>query len=296
VRFIFDMRGFWIDERFERGIWPRGHPAYSAIAAWLRKRERDLFTSSDAVVSLTEAAREELTRRGDASWAEKTSVIPCCVDLAHFDPRGGEARARGKALLGLDDDAPVLLYLGSVGGAYPLSPVLRFFKAWTGGRRDARLLFVTRDPSASILGHPDASALHDQLIFRAAERAEVPALVAAADAGVSFILPSFCAVASSPTKVGEMLAMGLPVAANDRIGDIGLIMSEPAAGVLLPDFSDAAIEAAAISLRPFTSPTQAARRVAESWFALEQGVETYDRLYRALLPPRTGLAAVQGKS
>lgn len=286
LRFIFDMRGFWIDERFERGIWPRDRLAYRAIAAWLRSRERGLFTSSDAVVSLTEAAREELARRGGASWASKTRVIPCCVDLAHFDPRGGEARAKGRALLGLDEDAPVLLYLGSVGGAYPLSPVLRFFKSWAAGRPDARLLFVTRDQPASILNHVDAAGLGDQLIFRASERSEVPTLVAAADVGVSFILPSFCAIASSPTKVGEMLAMGLPVAANDGVGDIRLIMNEPAAGVLLRDFSDAAVEAAASKMRPLTWQTQVARRVAQSWFSLDQAVDTYDRLYRSLLPQR----------
>lgn len=293
LRFVFDMRGFWIDERFERGIWPRDHPAYRAIAAWLRSRERDLFTSSDAVVSLTESAREELARRGGAPWASKTSVIPCCVDLALFDPRGGEARTKGRALLGLDEDAPVLLYLGSVGGAYPLSPVLRFFRSWAAGRTDARLLFVTRDQPASILDHVDAAGLCDQLIFRAGERSEVPTLVAAADVGLSFILPSFCAIASSPTKVGEMLAMGLPVAANDGVGDIRLIMNESAAGVLLPNFSDAAVEAAAGKMRRLTSQTQVARRMAQSWFSLDQGVETYDRLYRSLLR-RSGTSCCAG--
>lgn len=284
LRFIFDMRGFWIDERFERGIWPRDRLAYKTIAAWLRRRERDLFTSSDAVVSLTQAARDEIARRGGALWASKTRVIPCCVDLSHFDPRGGEARAKGRALLGLNEDAPVLLYLGSLGGAYPLSPVLRFFKSWAAARPDARLLFVTRDQPASILNHEDAAGLGDQLIFRAGERADVPILVAAADAGVSFILPSFCAIASSPTKVGEMLAMGVPVAANDGVGDMRLIMNEPAAGVLVRDFSDAAVETASGTMRALTWQTQAARRVAESWFSLDQGVETYDRLYRSLIP------------
>lgn len=281
VRFIFDMRGFWIDERFERGIWPRHSVAYKLVAAWLRYKEHDLFVSSDAVVSLTEAARKELARRGGTSWAEKTRVIPCCVDLDHFDPLAGAARITGRASLGLNSDAPVLLYLGSIGGAYPLGPVLRFFRSWAGGDRDARLLFVTRDQSGPILDHPDAQGLRDQIIFQAGERSEIPSLVAAADVGVSFILPSFCAIASSPTKMGEMLAMGLPVAANDQVGDVGLIMKEPDAGVLLSDLSDAAVEAAASKMRSHRGRTGAARRVAEGWFALDRGVGIYDSLYRS---------------
>lgn len=282
LRFIFDMRGFWIDERLERGIWPRHRLAYKVVAAWLRRKEQDLFASSDAVVSLTEAARNELARRGGPSWARKTCVIPCCVDLAHFEPRAGAARTAGRALLGLNGSAPVLLYLGSVGGAYPLGPVLRFFRSWADGRDDARLLFITRDQSGPILDHADAAGLSDRLIFRAGERAEMPTLVAAADVGVSFILPSFCAIASSPTKLGEMLAMGLAVAANSQVGDVGLIMKEPAAGVLLPDLSDAAVEVGAAKMRSHMTQTQAARRVAVRWFALDRGVEIYDSLYRSL--------------
>lgn len=283
-RFVFDMRGFWIDERFERGIWPRGHPAYAAIAAWLRKREEDLFAGADAIVSLTQAARSELSRRGGKQWGEKIHVIPCCVDLAHFGPCGPRQRAEGRALLGIQDDAPVLLYLGSLGGAYPLAPVLRFFIGWADGRGDARLLFVTRHSESEIRGHQDASELGEQIIVRAAERRQVPFLIAAADVGLSFILPSFCAVASSPTKVAEMLAMGIPVVANEGVGDMALIMADPAAGLLIEDLSDAAVDAGASEMRVLKTEASASRAVAERWFRLDSGIDTYDTIYRSLAP------------
>jgi hypothetical protein len=124
------------------------------------------------------------------------------VDLAHFNPRDGLMRTAGRNLLGFSRDTPVLLYLGSLGGAYPLAPVLRFFRTWADGRSDARLLFVTRQQESEIRRHQDAVELREQIIVHPGERNEVPLLVAAADAGLSLILPSFCAVASSPTKVG----------------------------------------------------------------------------------------------
>lgn len=280
--FLFDMRGFWIDERFERGIWDPGSPAYRAIAGWLRKREQAMFGEADSVVSLTHAARGALGRRGGAAWAAKTAVVPCCADLVHFDPRGGATRRSGRALLGLDERAPVALFLGSLGGAYPLAPVARFFERWSDSREDARLLVVTRHAEADVRSDPALAAFGPRLVVRAGERDEMPALIAAADVGLSFILPSSCAVASSPTKVGEMLAMGVPVAANAGVGDMALVMAEQSAGVLLPDLSDPSVETAADAMSAAIGRGGERRAVAERWFSLESGVATYDRLYRQL--------------
>lgn len=281
-RFLFDMRGFWIEERFERGIWSASNPLYLAVEAWLRRRERDAYAHADAIVSLTHAAREELARRGGPEWAAKTAVIPCCADLDHFDPRGGAARAQGRAMLGLAPDTPLMLFLGSLGGAYPLDPVFAFFRRWSEGRGAARLLFVTRHPASEVFAHPGAAGLETRILVRPGERADMPALIAAADVGLSFILPSLCAIASSPTKVGEMLAMGVRVVANAGVGDMARVMSEPGAGVLLPDLSLSNVEAAAVAIRDRPGDPDAARAVATTWYALDAGVATYDRVYREL--------------
>ena len=66
-----------------------------------------------------------------------------------------------------------------------------------------------------------------------AKRDEVPALIAAADLGVSFILATYSAKASCPTKFGEMLAMGVPVIANAGVGDIAEIIRETGAGAVV---------------------------------------------------------------
>jgi glycosyltransferase involved in cell wall biosynthesis len=241
-----------------------------------------MFDHADAIVSLTANARAELERRGGSAWAAKTEVIPCCVDLAHFDPREGEFRARGRALLGIDDDVPLLLFLGSLGGAYPLAPVAEFFRCWAEGRDDARILFVTRHSPDDVLRNSAIAPLQDRVIVRAAERGEIPQLIAAADAAVSFILPGFCAIASSPTKVGEILAMGVPIAANAGVGDMASMLVDPNASVLLPDLSDASVHHAASIMRSIGSGSRAARALAKRWYSLERGVELYGRIYDSL--------------
>ena len=55
VPFLFDMRGFWADERVERGIWPARQSAvprwHIAISSGWRTR---FFRDADAIVSLTD--------------------------------------------------------------------------------------------------------------------------------------------------------------------------------------------------------------------------------------------------
>ena len=47
---IFDMRGFWVDERIGAGLWTEG----SALVRLARSLERSLLAGADALVHLTE--------------------------------------------------------------------------------------------------------------------------------------------------------------------------------------------------------------------------------------------------
>src|SRR5690606_34108279 len=52
AKYIFDMRGFWADERVDGGLWPRDGRIYR-VAKWF---ERRFLLNADHVVSLTRAA------------------------------------------------------------------------------------------------------------------------------------------------------------------------------------------------------------------------------------------------
>ena len=49
AKFVFDMRGFWADERIDGGLWPRDGRMYR-VAKWF---ERRFLLNADHVVSLT---------------------------------------------------------------------------------------------------------------------------------------------------------------------------------------------------------------------------------------------------
>ncbi len=52
MKFVFDMRGFWADERVDGKLWPRDGRMYR-VAKWF---ERRFLLSADPVVSFTHAA------------------------------------------------------------------------------------------------------------------------------------------------------------------------------------------------------------------------------------------------
>jgi len=58
--YLFDMRGFWVDERIDGGIWNKKNPMYQSIYKKLKKVEQDLVHHSDAIISLTEAGKTEI--------------------------------------------------------------------------------------------------------------------------------------------------------------------------------------------------------------------------------------------
>ena len=82
IPFLFDMRGFWPDERVDGGLWSKESLGYRA---W-KRIERRLCRRARAVVVLTERAKGELARLGLVPPATPVHVIPTCADLARFRP------------------------------------------------------------------------------------------------------------------------------------------------------------------------------------------------------------------
>lgn len=287
VPFLFDMRGFWADERVERGIWPAGNPLFRAAYAYFKRLETRFFRDADAIVSLTESAKREVE-----SWpvhrrpAAPITVIPCCVDLKLFAEV--KARAATRKRSGIDANAPVMLYVGSIGGAYLTKEMLQLFRVYREKRPGARFLFVSGHPREEIeqLAAQDGIEARE-LIVVSAKREEVPSLIAAADLGVSFILATYSAKASCPTKFGEMLAMGVPVIANSGVGDIAEILRETRAGAVVDQYDERSLAKGIAEAEAAAENPGAIREAAVRYFALEDGVERYDAIYRAIGRSRT---------
>ena len=123
----------------------------------------------------------------------------------------------------------------------------------------------------------------DRLVILSASRDEVPELMAAADLGIFFIKPVFSKTASSPTKMGEMLAVGLPIVTNAGVGDVEQMVDDMGCGVAIHDFTTESYARAIDRVEHLPGSAMDRRTRARPWFDVELGIERYDRVYRELL-------------
>ncbi len=282
VSFLFDMRGLWPDERMETGSWPRSHPLYRLVYARVKRLESRLLKGADHIICLTNAVEARL-REMPGTGSTPISVIPCCADFDHFPLISEATRAAGRQALDIPADANVLAYLGSIASWYMLEEVMEFFTVYLARNPSAILLFVTQAPEATILTAAAAQGIDpDRIRVRAASRNEVPRLMAAADVGIFFVRPIPSSASRSPVKMGEMMALGLPIVTNAGISDVQEIVEESRCGVVIRGLAEASFHEAVSDLeRLRTSPAEIRAR-GRLWYDLDEGSRRYDGIYRAL--------------
>lgn len=283
TRFLFDMRGFWVDERIEGGLWPLSNPVYAVVARWFRGQEKRLLAEADAIISLTEAGEATIKRWRGSDAGPPVTVIPCCIDEAAYPPITPERRAEGRKLLGISETATVALTVGSLVGWYRLDRMMALFAEQRRQDPGAIFLFVTRDHRDLILSEAARAGVPTEaLLIRSATRDEVPLFAAAADYAVLFGKAGTSPLARSPVKLGEYLAMELPVITDRVIGDVGVIMEESGAGVLVDRFDAEGYRAAISEMAGHTADRDRSRGAFRRWFDLDQGIRRYADVYSAL--------------
>ncbi|RYE25840.1 MAG: hypothetical protein EOP51_02675 [Sphingobacteriales bacterium] len=236
---LFDMRGFWVDERVDGGLWDISKPLYKRAYKTYKKKENDFITHSDHIISLTEAGKTEMKKWSGFNQYVPISVIPCAADFDVFSLVHAEEKAKTRVRLGYSKDEMVLSYLGSLGTWYLLDEMLDFFKVVKQQYSNAKFLFLTAEPAEMIYNkvkEKGIDAADIKVMF--AKRDEVALLTKASDMSLCFIKQAYSKLASSPTKLGELLAMGIPVVCNGKIGDVEKIIEMTGGGIVMPECNE----------------------------------------------------------
>jgi len=282
--FIFDMRGFWADERVDGKLWDLRNPLFKTIYQFFKKKEIEFIKQSAAIISLTNAAKAEILRwKTPQIEPAKITVIPCCVDTVLFDPVKVtiDQLQSMRQKLNLNEGNFVLGYLGSIGTWYMLNDMLQFFKSLKKEIQGAKFLFITEDDPESITGKGRQFGIStEDIIITKAERKEVPLMITLFNYGVFFIKPAYSKIASSPTKQGEIMAMGVPAICNVGVGDSDHIVKTYNSGFVVPvnNYDNVIKE---ISTTGFDK-TQI-RKGAIDYFSLDKGAMEYFNVYNSVL-------------
>jgi glycosyltransferase involved in cell wall biosynthesis len=280
ARFLFDMRGFWADEKVDGGHWSTRSLPYRLAKRW----ERVFFERADAIVSLTEAGVKSFPSLGYRLVPDAPiEVIPTCADLEAFVP--GPRDPVLVARFGLADRF-VIGYVGTLSNWYLRSETLHYLALLARTLPGARVLFVTREDHVALRRDAVAAGLPaEAVVTTAADFADMPAHVRLMDMTVFFIKPCFSKLGSAATKLGEFLGSGVPVVINDGIGDSGRIVRDAGTGIVLSDVTSRTLEASLPDVRRLLADAGAPRRcvaAARRHFSLDVGVARYSALYERL--------------
>lgn len=272
AKYVFDMRGFWVDERVDGGLWPRDGRMYR-VGKWFEQR---FLRNADHVVSLTHAAVREMGKFPYlVGRMPPMTVIPTCADLQRFQP-----------IEGMRSETFVLGYVGSAGTWYQFDDVARCFRLLLDVQPDARLLIINRESHEFIresLAKQGVSP--DRYELRASSHGDVPAQIARMNAAVFFIKPVFSKQASAPTKLGELLGCGVPCLSNTGVGDMAEILEGDGVGVTVDTFDSPTLVRGLerlLSLAKDPGIPDRCTASARQHFSLDRGVELYRSVYQAV--------------
>lgn len=287
VKFIFDMRGFWADERVDGDLWNQKKPVYKLIYGYFKKKEKEFLSEADYTITLTHAAKNTI-RQGNfiSSHALPIKVIPCCVNTDLFNPAtiDHKLQIELRKEIGLQNSDFVLSYVGTLGTWYLLEEMLLFFKQLLSAKQNAKLLFITREKPDKILAVANKHVLPIHTIFiRKALHNEVPLYLSLSSVSIFFIKPVFSKIASFPVKLAEIVSMGIPVICNAGIGDIDKIVNSNT-GIIVTELTPAAYRDAISNFDSIINlSSESIRQNCIAMFSLELGVEQYHESYQYLL-------------
>lgn len=276
VPFIFDMRALWPEELITAGRLQRGSVLHRAMI----RAERACLGRAAAVVSLTHAAVDYLKRLYPRELAEqRVVVIPTCADLDRFVPSATPRAARVYGCLGT-----------MLSGWFRLDWLAAFIAVVADRDPVAVFELTTRDdPGALRKAIDPEGSLGDRLRIAPSDPDKVQQVLWRQTASAMFFTEGLGKLGSSPTRMAEILGCGLPVVANEGVGDVARIIRDHRVGVLATGLSPADMARAFDELDVLLQDADLPRRcraAAEGIFSLSSGTEKYAALYSSILSGR----------
>ncbi len=223
-----------------RDLWPDALVVKKAIAPWqaapLQALARSLYAGADRVVCLTPGLKTEILAKGISP--ARVDVFPNGCDETQFRiPPGGRDRLRAE--LGWSDSF-VAVYTGTHTEVTAIDTIVRAAAALR-DRRDIRLdLFGTGQSKPGAIALARELGLANIHFHDPVPKSRVPAILAAADAGLMTLFRSPLIHIYFENKFIDYMGAGLPIMASLEGVQADLIR-QAGAGVVVPTFDSDAL-------------------------------------------------------
>ena len=279
VPYVFDTRGYWVDEKIEAGRWFQD-PATLTLA---RGIERELYRRASGIVCLTELAARDVRggRFGRSHSEDRAICIPTCVDYERF------TMERGEPPHPFLRQGSVVAYVGSLNPSYAYRDSLELARSILERVPSAKFLAMTSQvEEMSSLADACSIPIDRRLITRV-PHCQIHRWLPWVDFGLMLLVPPNRAKrASMPTKLAEFFATGVAPISHGANSEVGVWVTRAASGLVIEDLSPRSLDRAVAFVakgKPSLDRLRRARTVAEEHFSLDFGARSYDALFRDIL-------------
>lgn len=283
TEFVFDMRGFWIDELCAGKRISSGGMIYRI----LRFFEYRCLQYSHKIIVLTNQAKFRLLQKYVFLHEEKIAVIPTCVDQERFNTALRSA-IKTDSCSGRSETL-IFSVVGTISsGWFDRDLLADWIHMIFAEFENAAFVFVSGEKEEVIeqfvLNH-DLSGHFSKISHKSLSPSEMAGeLFTHVCSGLFYKGFGESEVGRSPTKIGELLCAQVPFVVSQGIGDIDDILATYEVGVSVCDSSelrDATMRA--VKLKSQTRFRHDAERLLNDFYSLSRAAQLLPSIYSKIL-------------
>ncbi len=273
VKYLFDTRNFSFDERADIGSLDREKLPYKIG----KKLEKKLYVNSSGTVILSKIGKQTIEQNQLFKGGDELSnieIIPTCVDLDRFSFHK-RSYNMNQITIG---------YVGTAVGWYDFDKTMLTLAKIITQINTVKLVVFNSDH------HNQHSYIRKKLkeynidpvrvTIEKVSFNDMPIRLKEIDIALFYIHPFFSKRASAATKLGELLASGIPVLTNKDVGDHEYYINTYKVGKIV-DFENLDNYDFRKELEELNNEKTAlrCRSLAEKYFSLDKGVSNYIKIY-----------------
>jgi glycosyltransferase involved in cell wall biosynthesis len=268
-KFIFDIRGFWADEKHDRLGWSKLSYRYK----FFKILENYLIKKADYIVTLTKQSKDIIIDNFTKDQSRIT-VIPTCVDFQEIYVQPALEKPKNF----------IIGYLGSVDTAYDFSKFCFFISQIKSFKHEVELRIFTSQKIEEVekmLAQNTLVDLKKEIKFL--KRTELANELSQLDCLGFCLKENFSIKASMPTKIAEALSCGIPIICNAFNLDIEDLINKNDIGIIY-NFTDKLGHEEISQILKFKSNEQMKIRcikIAKTYFSINRGAIEYNRIYNS---------------
>ncbi len=267
---IFDMRGFWVDERYEWSIWSKNKFFYKV----LKFVEYKLIKCADKIIVLCNDAKIELIKNFNVT-DKNITIIPTCADEKQFFT--SKEKYWGDTLN--------LCHLGTIKTRYDIDFTLRLFNLLD-KKIDSKILFINKGEEDFIKSKCIEYKINrSKYEIRSFNHYEIQNIINKFDYNIFFPKKGYYTKGFFPTKIAESLLSGVPIITNFINKEIDNIFKLNKLGFQIYNLNEKNINELIINIKKYENKkfTYSLREFAKNNFSLDHASKTYDNIYKSLL-------------